>query len=892
MKKFSKKTIAILLTMMMVLTGAAYPVCSFAGNAPKTYDALGDSEDFESFTRTEGGYTTNYYDIYEGQKEGRGTSYDMEALMQKALYETKVKGTDYTPAEYWAAFANGVFASNPESYYSYGGKSYKKRFTQDVNKGDGYGNLQKALSSLEGSRQYTGKGKAKTCDINTLISGRRTATNLNDVQEAAYRSLVEVKPGKIKTSDFRKFGSIKTMADDDSNGTVMYNMLTTRDREGKTFRYTYNCLGIAYSDFSITPITAQYNEDEGNSTGATTALKDYETLDAARTAAKAGKEIAGFKTSASDKGTVSSFTNESTEYVSQDITVEISKAEELTSEISHSKQVSFSSTQSVNFSFGKDTDIFRVEGGFSFTEGELWEDGVSESNTTSHSESQGGKQTVPLPGHTGVVQSMYNTSYIDTVNYDCPVEISYTVTIFSYNGCYYDDNAATTYFTSTGYSQSAFISQFKDANENLRQRMNKDAGYDETHGLTKGIKVKHGSMYQRDNYDWDNPWVSHLDYNNIKNSINDIATSDGFNDLTYEKVTNGLTNNRAISLEGGTLTRTGKGVQGNVGAILPLYTLKQVKLKNTEDSTQTIALTKKLNVSALELTGIDEQNGDFYKFNADKGSWVLVDEVGEKITSSDVISLKENANGDYIVTGLAEGTAYVKYVVEDQAYPLFSTNLSEKTYVKSSDVKKTPIITIEVKKDAAQSEEQTEESGNLPEVTDTEKDEIIAMLECEPGECSIAQATLFIKNNVGEDLDLNERMYVSALLQLAGDEINYNSVQDKYETDAVVWAMKEGLFDELGREFIGVQSGITELEFAEIAYKAAVKYGFNTDCEDVSGEYSGFENLDDFEKSAMNWAISKGILTEDETTSKAITPDRIISDKEAAAFFNSNPYSK
>ena len=41
----------------------------------------------------------------------------------------------------------------------------------------------------------------------------------------------------------------------------------------------------------------------------------------------------------------------------------------------------------------------------------------------------------------------------------------------------------------------------------------------------------------------------------------------------------------------------------------------------------------------------------------------------------------------------------------------------------------------------------------------------------------------------------------------------------------------------------------------------------------------------------MNWAISKGILTEDEAASKVIRTDRIISDKEAVEFFDNNPYS-
>lgn len=60
-------------------------------------------------------------------------------------------------------------------------------------------------------------------------------------------------------------------------------------------------------------------------------------------------------------------------------------------------------------------------------------------------------------------QSLVNSSFTDVMSYDCTVRISYTVTIFSYSGCYYDDNAATTYFTSKGYNQNGFMTQFKDA---------------------------------------------------------------------------------------------------------------------------------------------------------------------------------------------------------------------------------------------------------------------------------------------------------------------------------------------------------------------------------------------------------------------------------------------
>ena len=158
--------------------------------------------------------------------------------------------------------------------------------------------------------------------------------------------------------------------------------------------------------------------------------------------------------------------------------------------MSHSEQVSFSSTQSANFHFGTDAAFFKAETGFSFTEGKLWENGVSDSNSTEKEESSESSLSLNLPGHTAATQSIVDTTSIETMVYDCPVRISFTVTIFSYNGCYCDDKAQTTYFTSAGYSQSGFMSQFKDAHSNLKSRIahKGNSGYDRSSGITEGSR--------------------------------------------------------------------------------------------------------------------------------------------------------------------------------------------------------------------------------------------------------------------------------------------------------------------------------------------------------------------------------------------------------------------
>ena len=286
------------------------------------------------------------------------------------------------------------------------------------------------LSAYEGSKASSkDKSKYRECDVNTIVSGKRTASNLNEVQDAAYSLLVDVNPGRISAKNFKHNSSLKAMEDEKEDGDIIYNLFATRDRQGSTYRYIYNCFGIAYSDFSITPISAQYDPEAPKSTGVTTALKDYENLDQALAAVSSGTEIAGFNAKSSDKGIVSFFKNESTESVEQEISITKSKEETLSSTISHGHQTNFSSTQSVNFSFGTDAAFFKA--GLSFTEGELWESSVSDTNSTTNSESTTSTQRVTLPGHTGVVQSIFQTDYVDMMLYDCPVEISYTVTIFA-----------------------------------------------------------------------------------------------------------------------------------------------------------------------------------------------------------------------------------------------------------------------------------------------------------------------------------------------------------------------------------------------------------------------------------------------------------------------------
>lgn len=891
MKKKSHR-FARISAMFLVGILSFVPMTSFAGDS---YDALGESSDFSSFTRD--GIT--YYDIYGGQKTGRPSIDNLENLIKDSIYNKPMNAdsSKKTPAEYWAGLARGIYASNRESYYSYGGKSFQSRFQSNPGKDNAYGNLMEAFTRPSSIKYYNTKKHAERLkDVVTQMTGVQTAKNLNDVQEAAYYQLSHLNSGKIKASDFRKHSSLKAMADDTGDGKVLYNLLATRDREGGTFRYGYSCLGIAYSNFSVSPISAE--ENGSNSTGVTTALKGYDSLDEAKNEVKAGKSISGFTSSVDDKVTKDSFKNSSTMEQSKTLTTGESKSETMSSTISHSEQVSFSTSQKAIFTFGKDDVFFRGGMEFEFTEGKLWENGVSDTASTEQHSSTESSVSLTLPGHTAATQSLVNSSFTDVMTYDCPVRISYTVTIFSYSGCYYDDNVATTYFTSKGYNQNGFITQFKDAHNNLRERVEHkgDAGFDRSNGLTKGIKVKHG--YSRSSFDWDTPWVDHLDYGAIEKEIK------GMDGLKYSDSIDNLTENQPISLAGAKLERHGKGNQAFISAILPIYTIREVTLQNPEDGEKKVKEGESLYLRNIKMDATDVENGDFYGFKASKGTWKIVNEDGKEV-KSDVISLTRNSSGDYVIKGLKKGTAHVKYSVGTKAYQLFDEKTDESdpksyVYVNPSDVE-TPVIDITVKKKKEKAEaskaksniiensktsgtDKAQKNSKLPEISKEEETNILKTLDCEAEQCSVAEASLYLKNSLGAQSDLNEQLYATALKQMAKDKLKSGSTHQQYEIDAVVWALKSGLFDEMDGGMYASTRGITELEFAELVYKGMKTFGKDVKCKDVLKDYSGTENLDEFERKAMNWAIGKGILSKEEQESRKVNPNRIVSDKEASAF--------
>ena len=130
---------------------------------------------------------------------------------------------------------------------------------------------------------------------------------------------------------------------------------------------------------------------------------------------------------------------------------------------------------------------------------------------------------------------------------------------------------------------------------------------------------------------------------------------------------------------------------------------------------------------------------------------------------------------------------------------------------------------------------------------------------------------------------MNEIIYAETLFELAGAQSSTDE-QKEYELQAVLWAIDNDLIDRDLYNVISVNGGINKTQMVTLAYNAAVKFGRDVSCEDLISSYSGWESLTEQQKTAMNWAISKGCVTDSEKTSMVLDMSRIITDYDLARF--------
>ena len=130
-------------------------------------------------------------------------------------------------------------------------------------------------------------------------------------------------------------------------------------------------------------------------------------------------------------------------------------------------------------------------------------------------------------------------------------------------------------------------------------------------------------------------------------------------------------------------------------------------------------------------------------------------------------------------------------------------------------------------------------------------------------------------------------MLVTILYRLEGEPAinSENSFSDvtnnKWYTDAVIWASENGIVGGYGSGLFGPTDNITREQFATILYRYAQFKGYDISATaDLSG-YADASSISSWAEAAMEWANAEGLITG--RTATALAPSGNTSRAEAAA---------
>lgn len=281
-----------------------------------------------------------------------------------------------------------------------------------------------------------------------------------------------------------------------------------------------------------------------------------------------------------------------------------------------------------------------------FESTQMWSDTWERGESHSKSYTTQSSTEVELPPHTQVLLETSQGTTAFTLEYDYPVVITYKVISYAY------------YFVC----------------------MNNDENINNNHGVvlanfgrtdaTGDDAFAFGNLENRYNLRYD-PLIEHtigdqLDWESLFDG--EYSSEEGTYSYDLEERVQGLINYRPYSVSGGKLSANVDSTNTEVYGFEPLYPLARVRTESAFD--YNLSVGDKLYVDNIELIGENDAGVAFYGFNADKGSWSLVNSNGETLPNSNsVAELSTDSNSGWTtLQAKGQGTVYLKYNIERGAY--------------------------------------------------------------------------------------------------------------------------------------------------------------------------------------------------------------------------------
>ncbi len=667
--------------------GTAVAECHFGCGATDTksipakaeidvvYDEAGNRVGIKSiYVDVEDAY---FYDIFEGNG---GAVEDLSAgeFYKKALTTKPENGPEFnTPLGYWGEVAANVFKTAGRGYgwqWDYG-KNFNSYFGPDA---EDDSNAAVDVAFRLGSEDPYSKGKSENDCVRS--TGLQSYSSLSMVQDVMLEQIIDCCGEEDDAEAFSEVVLDFCVGDkegfelfkNDDNEIVLANIVTSQYNYWLTTERLFSTFGIVFYDFELTPII-----DEN--------LKYISAADNYDSIKDAFEHNAPGVTYTDDSDGISTITyiqNPTSTSASVSASSDRSVTNSVSNSFSESDSYSFTESVSAGVNYTPIKDVLEVSVEVGFSASQAISTAYTEDKSVSETISTSSSASVTLPPYTeiGIKQTMSKTE--QSVEYDCPVYLTYKVAVFGVNAQYIQDTG-TGSWSITNYDQGSIFTNFGsnlkegglNAVDNLANRVKEKS---------KSFELSYGGTYgQYEDQNDGNPpkKITYLDWSKL----------DDTEDLDY--CSNLLSVFRPMSAMGGKMTFKTDSYNTELTEIYPMYDLKKVRFEG--DGTYNLAIGGDLDLNTINVVGLNKFDQPYYGFRPTMGTWHLCDEDGNDIPAFEEgkgIAVTSTPSTQ-VIEAHELGEYYLRFDIDEEFY---TKTVDRKTYITNDDLDMTAILKLSV----------------------------------------------------------------------------------------------------------------------------------------------------------------------------------------------------
>ena len=668
MKKTFKSITAI---FMIVLT--LFSCCYVALAAtPKAeievvYDENGNRLGFKTI-KVNG---TEYYDIFGG--DGGAVEDLTVGKFYKRVLTTNIPEISQTAASFWGNVAANVFkaAGKGIGWNWEMGNTFDEYFGQNLSTVKNDINL---YTQLGDPYTYSVGSNKSDCVRST---GLQAYSSLNLVQDVMLDQIIDVCGERNDAEEFKevvlefctdKEGGLEFFKNKDEQ-VVLATIITSLNVPAALQRQ-FSSFGIVYYDFELVPIIEENIQY-------ISAADNYESI---KDAFEDGAPGVSYIASSDGTTSMSYIKNPTSAPASVSASSSKSTTNSVSNSFSESDSHSFSKSLSLSAEVTPIKDFFKFSVNVGFSVSDSVSTAFSESTSVSETISTSSSASVTLPAYTelGIKQTM--SSVEQSVEYDCPVYVTYKVAVFGLNAQYIQD-ANTGSWSIADYDQGCFFTTFGSdskvggvtATENLYNRWKeKSKAFDLSYGDTYGM--------WEDQADGNDPLkINYIDWSQLGNALD--------NPTSY------LKNNIPMSSVGGTMTFKTDSINTEITQIYPMYDLEKVRFEG--NGSYNLAIGGGLDLNTINVVGLNEFDQPYYGFRPTMGTWHLCDKDGNDLPAYEEgkgISIMSTPTTQ-MITANELGVYYLRFDIDEEYY---TKAVDRKTYITNDDLEMTAIMKLSV----------------------------------------------------------------------------------------------------------------------------------------------------------------------------------------------------